>query len=320
MSDASAINTFSFAFSVTAPIFLMVLIGMALKRLRMITEEFIDTASKLVFNLGLPTLLFTSSATTDFSRLADMNLLVAMSLMTLTVFTLTQLTARWHVQQTRDEGVFVQGAFRGNLVITGLAFCANAYGEQGLAIAALPVAMTVVLYNLLSVYTLNRSLNQGNGKTWHKTWRGILRNPLILAIVAGFAFNGLGVGLPRVILDSANYLGQMVLPLALICIGGALDLKQLRRIDQAAFMATLWKLILSPLLACAIAIGLGTRGESLAIIFLLAASPSATVSFVMVQAMGGNGKLAANIIVQTTLMAMISVTAGLWLLQWSGLV
>jgi malonate transporter and related proteins len=97
-------------------------------------------------------------------------------------------------------------------------------------------------------------------------------------------------------------------------------LKQLRRIDQAAFMATLWKLILSPLLACAIAIGLGARGESLAIIFLLAASPSATVSFVMVQAMGGNGKLAANIIVQTTLMAMISVTAGLWLLQWSGLV
>jgi hypothetical protein len=147
VSDASAISTFSFAFSVTAPIFLMVLIGMALKRLRMITEEFIDTASKLVFNLGLPTLLFTSSATTDFSRLADMNLLVAMGLMTLTVFTLTQLTARWHVQQTRDEGVFVQGAFRGNLVITGLAFCANAYGEQGLAIAALPVAMTVVLYN-----------------------------------------------------------------------------------------------------------------------------------------------------------------------------
>jgi len=36
--------------------------------------------------------------------------------------------------------------------------------------------------------------------------------------------------------------------------------------------------------------------------------------------MGGNGKLAANIIVQTTLVAMISVTAGLWLLQWSGLV
>ncbi len=320
MPDTPAIATFSFAFSVTAPIFLMVLIGMVLRRRGTITDEFIDTASKLVFNLGLPTLLFISSATTDFSRLADINLLLAMGLMTLTVFGLTQLTARWHVQDSRDEGVFVQGAFRGNLVITGLAFCANAYGEQGLAIAALPVAMTVVLFNLLSVYTLNRSLNSNGGTTWHKTWRGILRNPLIIAIGAGFIVNGIGVTLPAVVLDSANYLGQMVLPLALICIGGALNLKQLRRPDQAALMASLWKLVLSPVIACAIAISLGTRGESLAIIFLLAASPSATASFVMVQAMGGNGKLAANIIVLTTLIAMITVTAGLWLLQWSGFV
>lgn len=320
MPDSSALATFSFAYSVTAPIFLMVIIGIVLRRLCVITEEFINTASKLVFNLGLPTVLFTSSATTDFARLADLNLLLAIGLMTLIVFGVTQLTARWHVQDSRDEGVLVQGAFRGNLVITGLAFCANAYGEHGLAIAALPVAMTVVLYNLLSVYTLNRSLNTRGGATWNQTCRGILRNPLILAIVAGLIFNAININLPGVVLASANYLGQMVLPLALICIGGALDLKQLRRVDQAALVASLWKLILSPLIACAIAIGLGVRGESLAIIFLLAASPSATASFVMVRAMGGNGKLAANIIVQTTLVAMISVTAGLWLLQWSGLV
>lgn len=296
----------------------MVLIGMALKRLRMITDEFIDTASKLVFNLGLPTLLFTSSATTDFSRLADANLLLAMGLMTLIVFVVAQLTARWHVQQTRDEGVFVQGAFRGNLVITGLAFCANAYGEHGLAIAALPVAMTVVLYNLLSVYTLNRSLNPQSGKTLQKTLRGIARNPLIIAITCGFIVNGSGIHLHEVVLDSANYLGQMVLPLALICIGGALDLRQLRRIDQAALVASVWKLILSPIAAIVIAMSLGVRGEPLAIIFLLAASPSATVSFVMVQAMGGNAKLAANIVVQTTLASMFTVTCGLWLLQWRG--
>lgn len=310
-----AITTFGFAFSVTAPIFLMVLIGIGLKRMRMITDEFIGTASRLVFNLGLPTLLFTSSATTDFSQLADINLLVAIGVMTLIVFWLSQATAAWHVENPRDQGVFVQGAFRGNLVITGLAFCANAFGEQGLAIAALPVAMTVVLYNLLSVYTLNRSLNQNDRNNWRKTWHGIVRNPLIIAILAGFLCNGLGIRLPTVILDSANYLGQMVLPLALICIGGALNLKQLRRLDQAALMATLWKLVLSPVLACAIAIVLGTRNEALAIVFLLAASPSATVGFVMVQAMGGNTTLAANIIILTTLTSMVTVTAGLWLLQ-----
>lgn len=308
-------STFGFAFAVTAPIFVMVMIGMILKRCRMIDDDFIGTASKLVFNLGLPTLLFTSSATTDFARLNDIKLLFAMGTMTLLVFVLTQITARWHVKDRRDEGVFVQGAFRGNLVITGLAFCANAYGEHGLAIAALPVAMTVVLYNFLSVYTLNRSLSAADESSLKKTWQGIVRNPLIIAIAAGFLVNGLRLEIPTLLLDSANYLGQMVLPLALICIGGALNLKQLRQIDHAAFVATLWKLILSPVIACAIALSMGVRGESLAILFLLAASPSATVSFVMVQALGGNAKLAANIIVQTTLIAMITVTAGLWFLQ-----
>jgi malonate transporter len=112
-----------------------------------------------------------------------------------------------------------------------------------------------------------------------------------------------------------------VLPLALICIGGALDLSmgkgmtKSKRMNPATLSATLWKLVISPLLACGIAVTLGVRGESLAILFMLAASPSATVSFVMVQAMKGNATLAANIVVQTTLWSLASVTLGLWLLD-----
>lgn len=318
MPDSSAFTTLSFAFSVTAPIFVMVLIGMALKRIRMINDEFIGTASKIVFNLGLPTLLFISSATTDFSQVSDLRLLLALCITTLAVFFLTQLTARWQAKNTRDQGVFVQGAFRGNLVIIGLAFCANAYGDRGLAIAALPVAVIVVIYNLLSVYTLNRSLQQGDRNTFATTWQGIVRNPLIIAIAAGFLVNAVHAPLPEVLLDSADYLGQMVLPLALICIGGALNIKQLRYFDHTALIATSWKLIASPIIACALGLTLGLREENLVILFLLAASPTATVSFVMVHAMGGNAKLAANIILQTTLISLITITAGLWLLHAMG--
>lgn len=304
---------FAFAFSVTAPIFLMVLLGVVLKRGRVIDDAFIATASKLIYLIGLPTLLFISSAMSDFTQMADMRLLVAFGVMTLVVFFLAQATAHWHVQHARDVGVFVQGAFRGNLVILGLAFCANAFGSRGVAIAALPVAMTVVLYNFLSVYTLNRSLETENG--FGKTLKGIMRNPLLIAIALGLIVNAVGLPLPKLLLDSGSYLGQMVLPLALICIGGALNLKQLYRVDRVAAAASVWKLLLSPLLACAIAIGLGVRGENLAILFLLAASPTATVSFAMVQAIGGNANLAANVIVQTTLASLLTVTLGLWLLQ-----
>jgi hypothetical protein len=304
---------FAFAFSVTAPIFLMVLLGVVLKRGRVIDDAFIVTVSKLIYMVGLPTLLFISSATSDFTQMADMRLLMAFGVMTLVVFFFAQATAHWHVQHKQDVGVFVQGAFRGNLVILGLAFCANAYGPRGVAIAALPVAMTVVMYNFLSVYTLSRSLESENG--FGKTVKGIVRNPLLIAIALGLVVNAVGLPLPKLLLDSGSYLGQMVLPLALICIGGALNLKQLHRVDRVAAAASVWKLLVSPLLACTLAIGLGVRGENLAILFLLAASPTATVSFAMVQAIGGNATLAANIIVQTTLASLLTVTLGLWLLQ-----
>lgn len=319
MESPSFLGMLLFSFSVTAPIFVMVLLGAMLKRGRVIDDAFIGTGSRLVYGYGLPTLLFISSATSDFGAMADLRVLMAMGAMTLLVFALTQFSARWCVSQVRDQGVFVQGAFRGNLVIIGLAFCANAYGEKGLAIAALPVAMTVILYNLLSVYTLHRSLSDKSLGS-QQLWRGIVRNPLIIAILAGLLVNALALPLPKLLRDSANYLGQMVLPLALICIGGALDLKQLRRFDKAVFIASAWKLLLSPMIACGIAWALGVRAEAMAVLFLLAASPTATVSFVMVQALGGNGRLAANIIVQTTLVSLITVTLGLWFLQVGQLV
>lgn len=315
MHAHSFANMFAFAFAITAPIFVMVILGVILKRVRMIDEPFIATASRLVYNIGLPTLLFISSATTDFGRLADGRVVFAITAMTLLVFIITQMTAGFYTREPRDQGVFVQGAFRGNLVIMGLALCANAYGDYGLALAALPVAVTVILYNLLSVYTLNRSLGPRGGSAFSNVMSGVIRNPLIIAIAFGLLLNALGLGLPNLVRSSAGYLGQMVLPLALICIGGALNLRQLYGRERASLGAVGWKLLLSPLIACVIAILLGVRGEALAVLFLLAASPSATAGFTMVQALNGNAKLAANIVVQSTVISLVTMTLGLWLLQ-----
>ncbi len=311
---ANALHTFLFAFQITAPVFVMLFLGLWLKSRNMINDGFIKTSSQLVYSLGLPVMLFITCATADTSHATDWNLLIAFAAMTGLVFIGSFFTAQWHCSDKRDEGVFIQGAFRGNLVILGLAFCANAYGEKGLALASLPVAMTVIVYNVLSVYVLNRSLHQG-GASLKPTLIGIAKNPLIIAITLGFLVNVCKLTLPGVVLDSGKYLSQMVLPLALICIGGSLGATRLTQIDSATLSACVWKLILSPLVACAIAIALGLRGDTLAILFLLAASPSATISFVMVQAMNGNAPLAARIVAHTTIWSLFSVTIGLWLLE-----
>ncbi len=311
--------TLAFAFSVTAPIFVMVLLGLLLKKYAIINDEFVRMASGLVFNIGLPVMLFTSTATRDYSQLVNLTHIVALVLAVVIVFILSSITAPWHLANPRDRGVLVQGAFRGNLMIVGLAFCANAYGEEGLAIAALPVAILIVVHNVLSVYTLTRSLDNSR-QNLPQTLTAFVKNPLIIGIASGLCANLLHLRLPALVLETSRYLGQMTLPLALICIGGALNLTQLRDDRGSAIIASTWKLLLTPALLLALAVPLKIRGIELGVLFLLAACPSATASFVLVKAMGGNGELAAKIVVLSTAASLFTVTGGLLMLKSWGLI
>ncbi|MDT4874897.1 Membrane transport protein [compost metagenome] len=117
---------------------------------------------------------------------------------------------------------------------------------------------------------------------------------------------------------SGEYFAQMTLPLALICIGGTLSLASLRESSGVAISSSLMKMIWLPLLATLGAWAYGFREADLAILFLYFASPTAAASFVMARAVNGNYRLAAAIIVITTLAAVVTTNIGLLLLQWAG--
>lgn len=318
-AESQIVSTFAFAFSVTIPIFAIVLLGVVLKRIKLINDEFTRIATNLVFNIGLPVMLFISSVKTDFGQLVNVQHMVILVGVTMVIFLLSGLAAYWYVDEKRDRGVYVQGAFRGNLLIVGLAFCANAYGEEGLAIAALPSAVVIILYNILAVYVLNITLSQ-HENTISGTIKGIAKNPLIIGIVSGLLVNALGLPVPDLVVETGSYMSRMTLPLALLCIGGTLNLISLKGSIATAAASSAWKLIASPLIACILSVAFGLGGKDLTVLFMLAASPTAAASFIMVKAMGGNSSLAANIIMMTIMGSIVTVTGGLLILKFSGLI
>ena len=99
-------------------------------------------------------------ATTHFQLIAYG--LVAMSVL----FVLTEIMVHFTVQPQEDRGVVVQGIFRSNMAIIGLAYCVNAYGEVALVAASLYVGILSILFNILGVITLSRSLHK------HQAWGG----------------------------------------------------------------------------------------------------------------------------------------------------
>ena len=312
MNEASLL---AFSLSITGPIFMVVLLGLLLKRLGVIQTQFVQPASDLVFKVGLPAILFLSIYRADLDNFSmGLPLLVAIPI-TLMMFALSLPLARLFIVDKGDCGVFVQGAFRGNLAVIGLAFCSNAYGEAGLAAAAVPVAVLTILYNLLAVVALNPIESGDHQSPLRRIVMNTLKNPLLIGIALGFMMKFSGLPLPKLIEDTGNYFARMTLPLALLCIGASMNMKALKHSGVSTVEASILKLIVAPLLMVSMAIWLGVRGMELGILFFLVASPTAVASFIQVRAMGGNGEFAANIVVMSTLLGIVTVTAGLLVLK-----
>jgi malonate transporter len=60
-----------FSIETVAPIFLVVLLGMVLRRWRVINEAFLDMASIIVFRISLPAMVFIKIAGADFQQAFD---------------------------------------------------------------------------------------------------------------------------------------------------------------------------------------------------------------------------------------------------------
>lgn len=298
---------------------MLVFLGIVLKKIRLIDRTFMDSASRLVFNIALPTMLFFGVANTDIQSVLNVRYLLFALAGTLVTFVLLSLGSIWVVKNRRDRGVFVQGAFRANLAIVGLAFVLNAYGEQGLALASVFISVVTISYNILSVYTLSASLSQSRLNPL-KLILDIAKNPLIIGIVLGIIANLTQLPIPEVLATSGQYLGALTLPLALICIGGSLSLAEMKSSSVESLVAVFAKLVLVPLVIVYPAYLFGFSKIELGVLFLMVASPTAAASYVMVNALGGNSRLAANIIVISTLASLVTVSFGLALLKQQGLV
>jgi predicted permease len=302
--------------NITAPVFAMLFLGVLLKRIDWINDNFINTASSLVFNVCMPSLLFLGIYHADLHAALKPGLIVYFVFATLGSFALSWGMAIWRCPLA-DRGIYTQGAFRGNNGVIGLALAASMYGDYGISLGAILAGLVIVLYNSLSTVVLAIYSPNIKSDPW-SICKSVLANPLIISVIIAAPMAIWQVPVPNWILSSGDYVAQMTLPLALICIGGTLSLTALRESGRLAIDISLVKMVWLPLIFTFLAWLLGFRGAELGILFLYIGAPTAAASYVMARATNGNHQLAAAIIVITTVAAAITTNIGIFLLQWGG--
>ncbi|MCP3700585.1 MAG: AEC family transporter [Aliivibrio sp.] len=308
-----------FSASITGPICLMLFLGVLLKRTRLINDNFIEVASKLVFQVTLPAMLFLSIVNANHDFTSSSHLIIYGLIANFLFFLFTIYSTRFTFKNKQDHGVIIQGGFRSNTAIIALAYVANAYGNAGVALAAIYVAATTILYNIQAVIALTPK-DDNDKQAFGVIVKTLTKNPLIISIILGIACSSLSAPIPKIITQAGQYFANMTLPLALLCAGGSLNLPSMKKDNLATWFATSYKLILSPVFITIGGILLGFRGLDLGLLFFMSAAPTAAASYVMARAMGGNAILAANIIAQTTVASLGTCTLGIFILSSFGLI
>ncbi|EDN56373.1 transporter, auxin efflux carrier (AEC) family [Vibrio antiquarius] len=316
----AVLHQLQFSLSITGPICLMLILGVVFKRIGLINDNFIEVGSKLVFQVTLPAMLFVSIVASEHDFSAASGFVNFGVIASISFFIFTYLSVKLLFKASPDQGVLIQGGFRANTGIIGIAYVANAYGSQGVALAALYVAVTTFLYNVQAVICLSPKGATSVPQAAKMMGRTLTRNPLIISIVLGMAFYLLSIPVPNVVIDAGDYLSKMTLPLALLCTGGSLDFSLMRKEKGPSWFASSYKLIVAPVMITIGAYLVGFRGIELGILFFMNASPVAAASYVMARSMGGNATLAANIIALTTVLSTITCTLGILFLKFYDLI
>ncbi|WP_435978604.1 AEC family transporter [Psychrobacter sp. DM4] len=308
------IDAIVFAITIVLPNLFLMGLGFFMQKRGEISQTFIDQGSYFVFNYCLPALLFFSvvGSKVDYSK--QITLIIAGIIVTFILFIGAEIYAKRFVSAPTDQGVFVQGVFRSNMAIIGLATVANAYGDIGLSIGAVYMGIVTILFNILAVITLSRVSKSVDDTRISRTVmivKKLFTNPLILALLAAFIYKALPLPpITGVIQTTGGLLAAVALPLALICAGASIDLKSMLHPSGLSMQASIGRIVVAPIIAIVVGLVFGLSGVHMGVLFLMVASPTAAASYVMAKAMGGNDILAANILAFTTVVGMFGMAIG----------
>ena len=303
-------------FAALLPVFLLIVLGIILKRTLMRLETQWHGLERLTYYVLFPMLLIQTLVKADLSSVPVAGvggaLLLSALAISLLCLAVQPLLARFAIEGPAFTSIF-QGATRWQTYVA-LSVSGNLFGNIGLALASVAMVAIIPLVNVLSVAVLAHyaSPKQQSVRTIVMT---VLRNPLIWACAIGLAINIIHLPLPRIWHQVADALGSSSLAIGLLVTGAGLQLQGFLRPNLAASLGVILKLILMPAIAIALALVFGVSGVNLVIVAACSAVPTSPSAYVLARQMGGDAPLLAQIITLQTILAAVTMPIAIALLS-----
>ena len=307
------------SFNVIAPLFFLMVIGYLIANYTDLADkDLLKKANTLVFKVFLPCMLFKNIYRSNIREQMQGGLCIFAAGSLLLLFALLCLIVPRVVKKENQQGVVIQGIFRSNYVIFGVAVVENMYGSANTATAAILSAVLVPMYNFLAVIALS-FFGGKRERDLKKVIIGILKNPLILASVLGIIASLSGIKLPKAADTTLNDLAKLATPIAFLILGGDFDFSQIKGNLKTAGCVILVKMVLLPLIFIPIVVAMGYRNSDLLAALLAYQTPVAVSSYIMAQQAGADEQLAGQLVVFSSIVSIFTLFVTIFILRQMGL-
>ena len=312
-------ESFLVAINAVIPFLFYITFGYTAKIKGVVSEEFLQKLNKMIFRLLYPFMTFYNIYKADPTDLPRPILMIFTGASILILEVILVMVIPRIVKENPRRGVIIQAIYRSNFILFGLPLTLSVFGDYAASVAAMLITVVVTIYNTTSVVILE--MFNTEGKADPKTiFLNVLKNPLLQGAVVGLVFFFFRIKVPSSLLKPISEFSNMTSPLALFVLGGTLQFSSMKKNLKYLVPTLGFKLIVLPAIMLTLGYMVGLRELELFLLVAVYGTPVAAASYAMAQNMGGDGDLAGEFVVLSTVASTVTLFLWIFFLKSVGLI
>ncbi|MFH1430083.1 MAG: AEC family transporter [Candidatus Uhrbacteria bacterium] len=276
--------------------------------------QFWGALSKFVYFICVPCLLIAKLDTFRWDAEQGWFVLEAVvSIVAAQIFTIGLFHVLPFVRE--DKRTMQAITFQSNAVFLGFPLIESILGKEGLDLAIIFAGISWPIVNAASIAVLifgQAETSQATGG-WQRLlrdiWQKIRRDPIMLACVSGLILSLVRWDLPSNVREVLMMVGGLTIPLALMIVGARMKLTNAASTRIQLLSISIVKLILIPLVTWLVLLAFPITDLQRNVLVLLASTPVAVSSVLMVEFYGGRKTLGANAVTISTVLSLLTISA-----------
>ncbi|UTW10131.1 AEC family transporter [Marinobacterium rhizophilum] len=305
--------------STTAPIFLLIALGFIAVRTRLMPGDAIPGLGRLVMYIAMPALIFSTLTRMEFGEVIDSTYLLVYGLGSALALAagigLSMLLFRDSIAAGGVKGI---GMAMSNSAFIGYPVLIQVFDDPPTNAFAMGLMVENMLILPLALVLIEYGVGRQNGTTLASAWKSVIirvmKNPLIIAIVAGLIASALELQLPAVVDQSLGMLAGVAAPIALFVVGGSLVNSSLRGNVSEIGLVVVGKLALHPLMMVLLIWLLPDFDPRLQLAAVLMAAMPMMSIYPIIGGNYGYRNICASTLLVTTVASFVTITLALKLL------